>query len=172
MQQSIKQKVSALLREFVPYFINLYAGLGIGLLASCACIIPLRFLKIIDDSLGSFITGIIPMMIMLYIRSWRKGYRSNSATYKFRFRKVTLLVGMTFGVQILLAILIAPTVYISGPVAWLSDYFSSPLLTTGEYPIAVHDWLLMISADVLLYAPAIIAGEYFGAKNHNKDFKK
>lgn len=171
MKQSIKRKIPALLREFVPYFINFYAAVGMGLLATFACTIPLRFLKVIDDSLGSFITGIIPMMIILYMRSWRKGYRANSATYTFDFRKVCLFTATTFGVQILLAVLIAPTVYIAGPVAWLSDYFTSPMLTEGVYGVAVHDWLLMLAADVLLNAPAMIVGEYLGAKKHHKDFK-
>ena len=171
MQKTFKQKLSPLFRRFVPYFINFYAGIGMGLLVTCALIIPIRFLKIIDDGLGSFITGIIPMLIMLYTRSWQKGYHANSATYTFDFQKVCLSVVMTFGVQILLALLLAPTVYISGPPAWLSDYFTSPMLTEGEYGIALHDWLLMLAADVFLYAPVMVIGEYLGAKKHNNDFK-
>lgn len=171
MQKTTKQRLSTLLREFVPYFINFYTGIGTGLLVTIACTIPLRFLKIIDDGLGSFITGIISMVIMLYIRSWQKGYRGNSATYQFQLRKATLFVAMTFGLQMLLALIIAPTVYISGPAAWLSDYFTSPMLTEGEYGIALHDWLLMLAADILLYGPTMVIGEYLGAKKHSKDFK-
>lgn len=171
MQRSMKQKVSALFREFFPYFITLYAGIGMGLLVTIVCEIPLGFLKILDGSLARFLTGIIPALILLFIRSWRKGYQSNSATHRFKFRNVCLLIGMTFGVQILLSLLIAPTVYISGPAAWLSDYFSSSLLTSGEYPIALHDWLLMLSSDVFLYAPTMMIGEYLGAKKHENEFK-
>ena len=170
MPKTTKQQLSTLLREFAPYFINFYAGIGMGLLVTVACTIPLRFLKIIDDGLGSFITGIISMLIMLYIRSWQKGYHGNSATYQFDFKKVCLLVATTFGAQILLALIIAPTVYISGPVAWLSDYFISPMLTEGEYGIALHDWLLMLAADVFLYGPVMVIGEYLGAKRHDQDF--
>lgn len=171
MQQSLKSKISVLLRTFVPYFITLYAGIGTGLLSTIICTTPLRFLKILDDNVASFLTGIIPALILLFTRSWRRGYQSNSATYQFRFRNTCLLIGMTFGIQILLALLIAPTVYISGPAAWLSDYFSSPLLTSDEYPIAIHDWLLMLLSDLFLYAPAMIIGEYLGAKKHENEFK-
>ena len=68
--------------------------------------------------------------------------------------------------QIILTLFIRPAVYIAGPTMWMSSFLAGKLQIHTMYV----EWILMILADVLLYAPAMLFGEYRGAKEHLKDF--
>ena len=63
-------KIKEVLLKFAPYFVNYFAGVGVGLLISVVCNIPLRFIKIINIDLALFIVGFVGMSITLFGRSW------------------------------------------------------------------------------------------------------
>lgn len=158
-----------LIKELEPYFINFAIGIGVGLAVTVASTIPLRFTGI-NICLGSFIVGFIGTVITLYIRSWRMGYRGNSRTYTFSRNKAIKLIALSFAVQIVLALLLTPTVYIAGPTVWLGELLNNPNPVSGEYGVTVYDWLFMLLADALVYGPVMVYGEYSGAKKHSEDF--
>ena len=164
-------KLKEVLLKFAPYFVNYFAGVGVGLLISVVCNIPLRFIKIINIDLALFIVGFVGMGVTLFRRSWALSYSANSYTYTFKLKTTLLLVGMVLGVQILLSLLIGHTVYISGPTHWLAFYVLSainPTLVNAKTMLLNIDWALLLVADICIYAPIMILGEYLGAKQHNK----
>ena len=155
-------------REFVPYWITFAAGIGIGLLITCLCVIPIRFLRITNEYLIHFVIGTIFTIIPMFRRSWRKGYHTNCYTYSFDIKKSLLYIVAVLIIQIIFALLLSPTVYIAGPTAWLSDYFTSAAVVSGKYAVYIHDWILMLAADIFIYCPCMILGEYWGSKKNKK----
>jgi len=114
--------------------------------------------------LGAFIVHFLSMCIVLYIRSYRRGYHTNTRTYTFEPKKAALFVSIVFAIQIALTILIGGHgVYISGPTFWLNNYIFPTANNAG------YDWPFMIGADILIYAPIMILAEYFGGKQNRKE---
>lgn len=151
---------------FVDFFMSVIVGLGIVILLN----IPMKFMRVINIDLGAFIVHFLSMCIVLYIRSYRRGYHTNTRTYTFAPKKAALFVSIVFAIQIALTLLIGGHgVYISGPTFWLASYIlpaADRAITDGRSMIACYDWLLMILADILIYAPIMIIGEYLGAKKN------
>lgn len=151
---------------FVDFFMSVIIGLGIVILLN----IPMKFIRTINMDLGGFIVHFLSMCIVLYIRSYRRGYLQNTKTYTFEPKKAVLFVGIVFAIQIALTFIIGGHgVYISGPTFWLVSYIlptADRAIADGSSMIACYDWLLMILADVLVYAPIMILGEYIGAKKN------
>ena len=173
LNNNFGQKLKDLLHRFAPYFVNYFAAVGIGLLVSIICNIPLRFINIINTDVGLFIVGISGMGITLFRRCYGQGYNANSHTYTFKLKTTLLFVGMVFVVQISLSLLIGHTVYISGPTHWLAFYILSvinPTLVNAKKMLLGIDWSLLLIADVFVYAPIMIFAERLGAKHHNKGF--
>ena len=167
------QKCKGNFCKLMPYVINYFAGVGIGLLLSVICNIPLRFIKIINIDVGLFLVGIIGMGITLFRRSYRKGYTANPSTYSFKLKTTLLFIVMIFALQSLLNLIIGHTVYTSGPTCWLSNYILSvlnPTMKNAKKMLLGIDWLLVLIADIFIYAPLMILGEYKGSMQHNKDF--
>jgi len=163
------EKIKELIKEMTPYFIILATGIIIGLAATVIGNIPVRFLGI-NPNLGGFFVSLITTIIVLYMRGFRRGYSGNSRTYTFVLKKTIKLVAWCFAVQMVLSILIGPTVYIAGPTAWLVTFIKNPHTVTVAYRPNILDWLLMLVADGLFYGPAIVYGEYVGVKKHADDF--
>ena len=80
---------------------------------------------------------------------------------------------MTFAVQILVILLISGhAVYVSGPTVWLSLFILPDSYVTtpkGQLIIIGYDWMFMLLADILIYAPIMILGEYLGDKQNKKE---
>ncbi len=154
---------------FVDFFISVIIGLGIVLLLN----IPMKFIRVLNMDLGAFIVHFLSMCIILYIRSYRRGYHTNTKTYTFKPQKAVLFVGIVFAIQIALTFIIGGHgVYISGPTFWLASYIlpaADRAIADGKSMIACYDWLFMILADILIYAPVMILGEYFGAKKNDTE---
>ena len=164
--------LKSILKEFSHYFIDFFMAVLIGLGVSILFDIPMKFIKTINIDLGHFIAGFVGMCIALYVRSYRRGYDANLYTYSFQIKKVLLYVGMTFVAQILLTIIIGGhALYISGPTVSLSSFVfpaADRATVEGRFMLASYDWLFMILADILIYAPIIILGEYLGYKQNRK----
>ena len=64
---TVGQKRKEIFNKLILYFINYYAGIGVGLLVSIICGIPLSFIRIINTDLGAFLVGIIGMGITLFL---------------------------------------------------------------------------------------------------------
>jgi len=163
------EKLKEIIKEMTPYFINFAIGIGIGLGAVLIGNLPVRFIGM-NPNVGAFIISLIVTSVVLYMRGLRRGYNGNSRTYTFDLKKAIKLVALCFAVQLVLSILIGPTVYIAGPTAWIATYIKNPHTVTVAYRPAFYDWLFMILADGLIYGPLLIYGEYIGAKKHAEDF--
>ena len=160
-----KFDIKGFVKKFAPYFVNYFAGIGMSLLFVVALNIPMRFLKL-GTPVAYFLVGALGAVITMYVLSFRKGYNSNSRTYKYRHKEVLMYIACVFAVQIVLTLLIGPAVYIAGPTMWVDEYIGNVINTT---PL-VSNWILMLLADIFLYTPAMLYGEYRGAKEHLKDF--
>ena len=128
------------LKGFTPYWINFFAAMGIGLLIIIVLTIPMRFLKIIDDDLWSFIVHLAVMCGVLYMRSYRQGYGQNTSIYTFSFKRTGIYTAIVFAVQILLVLIFGVrngghAIYIAGPSRWIANY----LLALLNHHTAPHD---------------------------------
>ena len=169
---TVGQKRKEFFNKLILYVINYYAGIGVGLLVSLICNIPLRFVKIINTDLGAFLVGIIGMGITLFLRSYRKGYTANPSIYSFKLKTTLLFIVMVFALQSILILIIDHTVYISGPTCWLSNYILSVVNPTTEAAPKMLNgirWVLILIANICIYAPLMILGEYKGFKQRSKD---
>lgn len=172
-----KEKVKNFLKGFAPYCVNFFAAMGIGLVVVIAITIPMRFFKIMDDDLWSFIVHLLVMCGSLWGRSYRQGYHQNPNLYTFSFRRATSYTAAIFVVQILLVVLFGVrngghAVYIAGPSRWISLYLLTRLTSSASNQYALYcqlNWSLMLLIDILVYAPIIILGEWFGAKRNQSE---
>ena len=167
--KNIKPYLKPLSYYVVDFFMSVIVGLGIVILLN----IPMKFVRTINMDLGGFIIHFLSMCMILYIRSYRRGYHTNTKTYTFVWKKAAVLTSIAFAIQIVLTIIIGGHgVYISGPTFWLASYIlpaADRATAEGRAMIAGYDWLLMILADILIYAPIMIAGEYLGDKQNRKE---
>ena len=165
----IKGLMNALSYYLVDFFMSVIIGLSIVILLD----IPMKFMRVINLDLVAFIVHLLSMCIVLYIRSYRRGYHTNTKTYTFVWKKAILLVSIVFAIQIVLTVIIGGHgVYISGPTFWLASYVlpaADRAVEEGRAMIAGYDWLFMILADILIYAPIMILGEYWGDKQNKKE---
>ena len=154
---------------FIDFFMSVIIGLGIIILVN----IPMKFIRTLNMDLCGFIIHLLSMCIVLYIRSYRRGFHTNTKTYTFKFKKAILFVGFVFVIQIALILIIGGhAVYITGPTIWFANYIlptADRITTEGRSVIEAYDWLFMFLADIFIYAPIMILGEYRGAKQNNAE---
>lgn len=171
--KNIKVHAKSFSYYFVDFFMSVLAGLGITLLFD----IPIKLIQELNTNLGHFVIHFIGMCVILYFRSYRRSYHVNSYTYTFQFKKVLLFVGMVFVSQVLLVLILGVkngghAVYIAGPSRWLATYVLSVYDTTEISQYTMYrqlNWLFMILLDVIVYAPIMILGEYWGYKKHSTE---
>ena len=160
-----KFDIKGFAKKFAPYFVNYFAGIGMSVLLILVLNVPMKLLKL-STPVTYFLVGALGTVITMYVFCFRKGYNSNSRTYKYRHKEALMYIACAFAMQIVLTLLIGPAVYIAGPTVWMDEYIGKIINTT---PL-VSNWILMLLADILLYMPAMLYGEYCGAKEHLKDF--
>lgn len=169
------QDLKKLFLKVVPYFIDLAAGIGIGLAGCLILGIPFTFFRDINMNIVHFLFGIPVMCVTLYRRSFRRGYHTNSRTYLFSLKKSVQYIGICIAAQSLVVVLLgAHAVYVTGPTYWITDIlFPSAFRseTGGNFLWEGHDWLLMFLADVFVYGPIMIYGEYVGCKERKIDYQ-
>jgi len=166
-------KFKILLKDFGCYLVDFFMAVLIGLGITVVLNLPMKFIKAINIDLGSFTVQFLSMCYVLYARSFTRSYNANTRTYNFQLKKALQCIAMTFAVQILLVIIIGGhAVYVSGPTVWLSSYLFPELdraTREGRLLIAGYDWMFMLLADVLIFAPIMILGEYLGDKQNKKE---
>ena len=167
------KNINGFLKAYGYYFVDFFMSVIIGMGVSILLDIPMKFIRVINMDLGAFVVHFVSMCIALYVRSYRRGYHTNTRTYTFHFKKVLLFVFSVFGAQSLLVLLIGGhAVYISGPTVWFSSYVvpaADRAIAEDRAMIAGYDWLFMILADVFIYAPIMILGEYWGDKQNRQE---
>jgi len=165
--------LKAYFTEFSYYLVDFFMAVIVGLGVVILLDMPMKFIRVINLDLAAFITHLLCMCIVLYIRSYRRGYHTNTKTYTFVWKKAVLFVIIVFAIQIALTVIIGGhAVYISGPTSWLTSYIlpaADRATSEGRAMIASYDWLFMILADILIYAPIMILGEYIGDKQNRKE---
>ena len=166
------QNSKTLPTEFSYYLVDFFMAVIIGLGVSILLDIPMKFMRVINMDIGAFIVHFLSMCIVLYIRSYRRGYHRNTQTYTFEPKKAALFVGIVFAVQIVLIFIIGGhAVYLSGPTVWFTSYIlpaADRAVAEGRAMIAGYNWIFMILADIFVYAPIMILGEYWGDKQNQK----
>lgn len=167
------KKIPNYLKGFSNYFVDFFMAVIVGLSIVILLSIPMRFIRSINTDLSSFVVHFLSMCIVLYIRSYHRGYHINTKTYTFDLKKTILFVCIVFAIQIALIFVIGGhAVFISGPSVWLASYIlptADRTVIDGRAMIAYYDWLLMILTDIFIYAPIMIFGEYQGAKKNNAE---
>lgn len=173
--KSIKEWLNKFSYYLVTFFMSILIGMGLSILLD----LPLKFLRVVNIDLGHFIVHFLGMCIALYIRSYSRAYNANTHTYTFSLKTALISVGLVFVVQILLTLVLTLSVknaghavYISGPTVWLSSYILSPLNlgTVSLYAANLQlNWLLLLLADIFIYGPIMVLGEYLGDKKNRKE---
>jgi len=170
------KKFKALLKDFGYYLVDFFISVLIGLGVAIVLNVPMKFLKLSNIDLCSFIVSILSMCIALYIRSYSRSYNANTRTYTFRLKRALQCIAMTYAVQIAVILLISGhAVYVSGPTCWLSLFILPDSYVTtpkGQLIIAGYDWMFMLLADLLIYAPIMVLGEYLGDKQNKKEIEE
>ncbi len=153
------------MEKAAPYFVAFFGGIGMSIAVLVILNIPMAALEL-DTPVIEFLVSAAGAVITMYKLSFRKGYSANSRTYKYRPKEALKSIAGVFALQIILTLFIGPAVYIAGPTMWMSSFVAGKLQTRT----ILVEWALMLLADVFLYAPAMLLGEYCGAKEHLKDF--
>lgn len=166
----------ALIKDFGYYLVDFVMSLLIGLGIAIILNIPMKFLKLANIDLCSFVVSMLSMCIALYRRSFSRSYSANTRTYTFQLKRALLCIAMTFAAQILVILFISGhAVYVSGPTIWLTSFVFPDLdraTLEGRLMIAGYDWMFMLLADIFVYAPVMILGEYWGDKQNQKEITK
>lgn len=156
----------------VDFFMSVIIGLGIAILLD----VPMKFIRVINTDLGAFIVHFLCMCIVLYIRSFQRGYHTNQSTYIFKFKNALLFVAMVFLFQVLLVLFFGVkngghAVYIAGPSRWLASYVMTVINPSKNIQYAIYcqlNWSFMLLIDIFIYAPIMILGEYLGDKQNRQ----
>ena len=161
--------------KVVPYFIDFAVGIGMGLLISFLFGLPFTFLRDLNMDIIHFLLSFIGMCVSLYRRTFKRGYHSNSHTYSFSLKRSAQYISICFAAQSVLVILCgAHNIYVTGPTYWITTVlFPSAYRSVagGNFLWQGHDWLLMFLADIFVYAPVMIYGEYVGSKERKIDYQ-
>lgn len=166
-------QLKALVKDSGYYFVNFFMAVLVGLAITLVLDLPLKFIRVINVDLGHFAINLLGMCFALYTRSYRQGYHQNTRTYTFQYKRTLRCTGVIFAVQIALILIIGGhAVYISGPTYWLASFVQSvvaPDPAKAKIVLALYNWLFMLLADVLIYAPIMLAGEYLGARDNTNE---
>lgn len=171
----------AIKRQYASCFIILFASFLIGLAVRTILCMPLIAILtevlMLNKGTATFIdsvTGFAVALVTIFILSFNDGYHKN----KFVFKQLLLAIVLTFIMQVVINLILGPSVWFSGPTVFISDYVFKHthfeiLGTMGAKQISKnYDWLFMMLSFWFAYAPLIITGKYLGAKKSKRDFAK
>ena len=172
-REILLQKIKDFFHDTVPYFIDFAVGIGMSLVVTLLLSIPFAFIRDLNMGLIRFVIGLPSICLVLYRRCYRMYYHKNSHTYAFSLKRSAVHIAFAFLWQACFVILVgAHAVYITGPTYWITDTLFSAAARSdmgGHFLREGHDWLLMILADFLFYAPCMLFGEYMGGKERRND---
>lgn len=155
------------------YYISTFAfGILCSVFASVIIDVPLKFIRVINIDMACFIVGLLAMGCFLVWRSSVIAYNASIYSYKFSLKRAVAHIAVIFLLQIVLTVLLGHAVYIEGPTFRLANFVLSRVAPYADYtsPVyAKYHWLFMLAADIFIYAPLMVYGEYRGAKAHLKD---
>ncbi len=165
------------LNKFSYYLVTFFMSVLIGMFLIIICDLPLKFLRIVHMDLVRFIIHFLGTCIALYVRSYSRSYHANTRTYTFSLKTALLSIGAVFLVQVLLVVILGVkngghAIYIAGPSRSLANYVLSLMNPSSNNQYAMYcqlNWTFMILLDIFVFAPIMILGEYWGAKQHQKD---
>lgn len=160
-------KVKTVLKEYEIYFVILIVSIAIGNLIDIITRIPIGLILGETSDLWGFIIGNIGTIIAMFVLSFKKGYRCRKLEYK----KMLLNTIFLLVLQLVVALTIGHTVYISGPSVFLATVVSGITDFRSEI-LNMYETFFMVVIFLFNYAPAIILGQYFGFKKRKKDFPK
>ena len=167
------KKINSTLKGCANYVIDFFMSVLIGLGIVILLTIPLKFVRVINMDIASFLLHLLSLCVVLYIRSYHRGYHTNTQIYTFQPKKAILFVSIVFAIQAVLVLIIGGhAVYITGPTVWFSNYILPPAdrtIAEGRLMIIGYDWLFMLLADIFIYALIMVLGEYFGDKQNRKE---
>ncbi len=175
MDEEKKDLKEIILNQIPRYLFNFVFAIFFGLFIAVLCNVPLKFLRTVNVDLASFAIGLIATVGFLLWRSIGLGYEGYIPKYQFDLKRAMLYIGICIALQILLTVLIGNVVYIEGPTFYLVNYLLAQIDRNINYrnPIySTYHWVFMLAADVLIYVPAMLYGEYRGAKERQKETKK
>ena len=160
----------AIFKQYEACCIMLYASFGIGLLVDLIINIPLGLAIGYTNSLLENLIYFGATWLALFVLSYRDG-RQN---YQFKLGRLSLCLFLTLATQVVLVLIIGHAIYLSGPAIVFDDYalnVFNPISVRSYVVSETYKWILMFAADLLVYVPTMILGEYLGARKHNKEFE-
>ncbi len=174
MKKEISPKIRAFRKLYVYSLILLLISFVMGLFVSVLLNIPIGFILGETSNLADGITGTLATVITLFLLNFKYGYYENRAT----LAQLLLVVLSISALQIFITIMLGHSVWFTGPTVSFARYVFELRhpdmigVIGAKKIVAEYNWILMIPAYWLIYAPIMIVGKYLGAKKSKKDFAK
>ena len=168
-RNNFSDKKRVYLKTFESSFVIFFSSIGIGAIVSVLMSLPIALIIDHNSSLSNFISGMLGTIIVLFILSYKEGYR----THKFKFVKILVSQVMVLITQVLVVLIFGHTIYFSGPTVFFSRFILNvvnPDLINGKIMLENYRWAFMFVAFIFIYTPIAILGEYLGDKKHKIDF--
>lgn len=171
-QKKSNKPIRTITQQWVSCFGILYLSFAIAIAVSFILNIPLGLIIGHTGSLLDDILYFLCSVVCAFVLSYRDG-RQN---YQFKLGRLLLALALTIATQVVLAILIGGnTVYWSGPAIVFAHRLLNvynPMEIPSRTVLDTYRWLLMFAADLFVYVPTILLGEYLGNKKRIKEFNE
>ncbi|MBR3592109.1 MAG: hypothetical protein IKL46_04590 [Clostridia bacterium] len=174
MKKDISPKIRAFRKLYVYSLILLLISFVIGLFVSVLLNIPIGFILGETSNLADGITGTLATVITLFLLNFKYGYYENRAT----LAQLLLVVLSISALQIFITIMLGHSVWFTGPTMSFARYVFELRhpdmigVIGAKKIVAEYNWIFMIIAFWVLYAPSMILGKYLGSKKGRKDSLK
>lgn len=150
------------------YLIDFVAAMWMGILVFCIAIYPIKLmfdLTPLAERIVSTLLCAVGTTVWFFISAYKIGYKSK------HFRCSTVIAAMmtVFVLQQVLAVVTDYVIYIASTTNYLAEAVWFGNRVTNSEPPEWVKYLCMLALDVLLFIPAILAGECLGAKKRQKD---
>lgn len=156
------------LTKLGTYALDYIAAMWVGLLVCMIGLYPIEIIFELTDLAELIVRALlcaVTTTVWLFISAHRIGYKSKA----FEFPTVIAALLTVFVLQQVLSVVTDYAIYIAGS----TEYFARAVwfgnrVTGLEVPAHVK-YLCLLALDLLLFIPAILAGEYLGSKKRRKD---
>lgn len=156
------------LTKLGTYALDYIAAMWVGILVFMAALYPIKLifeLTPLAERIVSTLLCAVGTTVWLFISAHKIGYKSKV----FKRSAVIAAVLTVFALQQVLAVVTDYVIYIASTTNYLAQAVWFGNSVTGSEPPDLVKHLCLLALDALLFIPAILAGEYLGAKKRQKD---
>lgn len=150
------------------YALDYIAAMWVGILVLFIALYPIELIveltplaeRIVRASLCT-----VGTTVWLFISAHRIGYKSKA----FKFPTVIAALLTLFVLQQVLSVVTDYVIYIAGATNDLAEAVRFGNRVTGLEAPGYVKYLCLLALDLLLFIPAVLTGEYLGARKRQKD---